>query len=279
MNKSDALPYENLYIYYLAGRLQTEKQIASQSFIGNWEEDDFTFLFFSAPAEEEVTKLLRREPQLSYIDHYHMAYDQWQGGKVTAFRHGGFCITPPWEWNGKCPAAVDKELNILLDPGVVFGTGRHTTTRDCLEALELITTQQIPSIVLDLGTGTGLLALAAARLGCRKVLAVDLNSLAAKTAAKNVRLNRMEEQVLVVQGRAEDFIGCPADLIIANIHYEVMQRLINFGGLRGGKNFILSGLMRSQAKDVLARLAQYPVKILKTWTCDGIWYTFCGKMI
>ncbi len=89
---------------------------------------------------------------------------------------------------------------------MVFGTGTHATTRDCLEALELAFNSHHIESVLDLGTGTGLLALAAARLGCKYILAVDINLLAARTTQRNIRLNQLDDKILAVQGRAEDFV-------------------------------------------------------------------------
>jgi ribosomal protein L11 methyltransferase len=109
------------------------------------------------------------------------------------------------------------------------------------------------------------------------VVAVDLNLLAARTAVRNVKLNQLQDRVVVVQGNAEDVIDYPADLVIANIHYDVMRHLINAEGFVEKKRFILSGLLRSEAKDVADRLARHPVKILKQWTRDGIWHTFYGK--
>jgi ribosomal protein L11 methyltransferase len=133
--------------------------------------------------------------------------------------------------------------------------------------------------VLDLGTGTGLLALAAARLGSNGVVAADLNLLAAKTAARNVRLNHLQNRVITVQGRAEDLIAYPADLVIANIHYDVMRRLVNDRGFLSKKRFILSGLLRSEAKNIADILARYRIKIIKQWTHEGIWYTFYGETV
>ena len=166
----------------------------------------------------------------------------------------------------------------MLDPGLVFGTGTHPTTRDCLEALETAACSKQIKTVLDLGTGTGLLSLVAARLGSKRVVAVDLNLLAARTAARNVQLNQLEDRVVIVQAKAEDVIAYPADLLIANIHYDVMRRLISAKGFLDKKRFILSGLLRSEAKDVADRLARYPVKILEHWAREGIWHTFYGKM-
>jgi ribosomal protein L11 methyltransferase len=273
-NKSGSCPYDDLYIYHLGGKLTSHKEIPRNSFIGNWEEDDFSFLFFSDPVYEEIKDLLNLQPQLSFIDSYHMSYEQWQGTEFTAFDRGCFQIIPPWENGGN--GRPDK-LPIILDPGIVFGNGTHPTTRDCLDAVQLACRDRAPDRVLDLGTGTGLLALAAARLGCRLNLAVDLNLLAAKTAEKNVRFNRLEEQIAVVQGYAEAFIDCPADLLIANIHYEVMQKLIRTKGFSTIKRFILSGLLRSEAKQVRIELERLPAKILKSWAHEGIWHTFYGE--
>ena len=110
-------------------------------------------------------------------------------------------------------------------------------------------------------------------------LAVDLNLLAAKTAEKNVRLNGLEKQIAVVQGYAEAFIDCPADLLIANIHYDIMQKLICTNGFSSKKHFILSGLLRREAKQVRIELERLPAKILKSWTHEGIWHTFYGEIL
>ncbi len=273
---SGSSPYDDLYIYQLGGKLTSHREIPRNCFIGNWEEDDFSFLFFSAPVHDEIKVLLSAQPQLTFIDSYHMPYEQWQGTELTAFDQGCFQIIPPWENGGQ--GRPDK-LPIILDPGIVFGTGTHATTRDCLDAVQLACRKRTPDRVLDLGTGTGLLALAAARLGCRLNLAVDLNLLAAKTAKKNVGLNRLEKQIAVVQGYAEAFMDCPADLLIANIHYDVMQKLICTKGFSTPKRFILSGLLRSEAKQVRIELERLPAKILKSWTHEGIWHTFYGKIV
>ncbi len=269
-------PYDDLYIYQLDGKLTSDKTMPQNSFIGNWEEDHFSFLFFCDPADDEINDLLRRQPQLSMIDSYHMSYEQWQGTKLAAFGQGCFQIIPAWE-NGS-NGRPDK-IPIILDPGLVFGTGTHPTTRDCLDAVQLACRDRAPDRVLDLGTGTGLLALAAARLGCRLNLAVDLNLLAAKTAEKNVRLNCLQKQIAVVQGDAEAFIDCPADLLIANIHYAVMQKLMRTKSFAVPKRFILSGLLRSEAKQVKTELERLPARILKSWTHEGIWHTFYGEIV
>jgi ribosomal protein L11 methyltransferase len=270
-------PYNELYIYYLHGRLKLNDKICGKDFIGNWQEDDFSFLFFSKPSPDKVSKILSSNPGLALLDEFHMTYDQWQGGKTVPEKIGRFVIVPPWKNNGKKRNFFHEELTILLDPGVVFGNGLHTTTRDCLEALEIVFLRDCIEFAIDLGTGTGILALAASLLGCRSILAVDFNFLAANTALRNVRLNSLGNKILVAQGRAEDFIDSPSDLVIANIHYDVMKHLTASQDFYNKKWFILSGLLRSQARDVGFNLSRNRISIIKTWECDGIWHTFLGK--
>ena len=203
-----------------------------------------------------------------------MTYEQWQGGRVEPFHAGGLHVVPPWY----CNAADDDQNILLLDPGVVFGTGTHPTTQDCLTAVKLALTGRRIRRVLDIGTGTGLLALAAIHLGAETCLAVDLNRLAVETAQRNVILNDMGAQILVVQGDAKNFMDLPCDLMVSNIHYDVMRHIIAGTGFWEPKQFILSGLLRSQAAKVEAHLMSGPAKILKKWERDGIWTTFYGQI-
>jgi ribosomal protein L11 methyltransferase len=270
-------PYEDLYIYYLDGRLKSNHKISHDHFIGNWQEDEFSFLFYSRPASKEVEEILHSNPGLALLEEFHMTYDQWQGDRIVPFKIGRFHIIPPWEKQSNRTGASSKELTVLLDPGVVFGNGLHPTTQDCLEALEMVFSRENIAAALDLGTGTGLLSLAASLLGCKTTLAVDINSLAANTALRNVCLNGLEKTILVAQGRAEDFIDSPSDLMIANIHYDVMKHLIIAEGFLKKKWFILSGLLRSQARDLRFKLSRLPVSIVKEWERDDIWHTFLAK--
>jgi len=270
-------PYKDLYIYYLHGRLKPGSKIYGSNFIGNWQEDDFSFLFFSKPSPDDIAKTLNANPGLSLLEEFHMTYDQWQGEKIAPLKIGRFHIVPPWQKNLGKMNSSHEELLIILDPGVVFGNGLHTTTQDCLKALEIVFSRDRIASALDLGTGTGILALAASRLGCKNILAIDFNFLAANTALRNIRLNGLENRIIVAQGRAEDFIDSTSELVIANIHYDVMKHIIESHGFFNKKWFILSGLLRSQAMDIRVQLIQKGVKIIKNWECDGIWHTFLGE--
>jgi ribosomal protein L11 methyltransferase len=266
-------PYEDLYIYQIEGRIDPAAAVEGQRFLGHWQEEDSAFLFFSAPAEQEVEAVLRRHPHLHLIDRTRLSYDLWQGPDFSGQRIGRFEFVAPWAAEAPGTESGADETSVLLDPGLVFGAGNHPTTADCLRALEQALDSAPAVTVLDLGTGSGILALAAAKLGAR-VLAVDLNPLAARTARRNVRLNQLEASILIVQGRAEEFIEAAADLVMANIHGEVMLRMLEAPGFRQKPRCILSGLMRSDAKEVRRRLALLGLCIIEEWVRDGVWHTY-----
>jgi ribosomal protein L11 methyltransferase len=250
--------------------------IEGKNFLGHWQEENSAFLFFSAPAAEAVGDILRRQPHLRLLDSSQMTYDQWQGDGLAGERIGRFVFLPPWQAAAPCGTDSTAATQVLLDPGLVFGAGTHPTTRDCLKALEQAAEDGTASTALDLGTGTGILSLAAALLGSR-VLAVDLNLLAAQTAWRNVRLNQLEKKILVMQGKAEEAIGYTADLVVANLHGEVMLRMMESAGFRHKRRFILSGLMRSDAKEVRRRLAILGIRIAGEWVQDGTWHTYYAE--
>jgi ribosomal protein L11 methyltransferase len=166
---------------------------------------------------------------------------------------------------------------IVLDPGVVFGSGTHPTTRDCLKALDFLLYEERIESAIDLGTGSGLLALGAARLGVDKIIAIDNNPLSVITARKNVAANKMEGAILVVRGRAEDFIDCALDLVIANIHFDVMKRLLRSEGFFQKKWFIISGLLKGEARAVAEGLFSHHAEIIESWIHEGMWHTYLGK--
>jgi ribosomal protein L11 methyltransferase len=263
-------PYKDLYIYLLNGTVaEKEEKHLGAAFVGNWVEDDSSFLFFGQPADKEVDRLLGSCPELELIETHHFTYEQWQGGGLEPFRIDDFVVVPPWEKE----LSEDTGIRILLDPGVVFGNGLHPTTRDCLKALSLASRHRPFKKVLDLGTGTGVLALAAARLGAESVLGVDINPLCIKTALKNVELNGLQEIIRMADGPAENYVDEPADLVVANIHHAVIERLLDSGVFRDAERFIISGLMRSQYRDVKSRLEMNRFRLLREWDHDMTWFT------
>jgi ribosomal protein L11 methyltransferase len=269
-------PDEELYIYYLKGRVTPGMDLSAPGFIANWEEDGFSFLFYSQACRQTIAALLAAQPQLEMIDAFQMPYAEWLGERPASYRVGQFDIVPVWDIERKENDAGEDLHRLILDPGVVFGSGTHATTRDCLRALEIVYAEKDPQFVIDLGSGTGILSLAATALGSRSTLAVDNNLLAVRTAARNVKMNGMADRILTVQGRAEEFIEHPADLLLANIHFDVTRRLVKSAGFMRKKWFILSGLMRSQAGSIGEQLVRVGSIIRQQWIGEDLWHTILG---
>jgi len=269
-----ACPHHDLYIYLLEGMVKKEDEFClGNAFIGNWVEEGTSFLFFSKPSADALSQLLKMRPKLEVVEDYHFAYEEWQGGGLKALKVDDFRIVPYWD-----RAAVDeKEIQIILDPGVVFGNGLHPTTRDCLRALAFARKQKPFDRILDLGTGTGILAVAAALLGAKKVLAIDLNPLCVETATENVRLNDLNGIIQVVEGSAEDFVNEGVDLVIANIHKEIIGRLLQKEGFCEKDRLIISGLMRSQYREIKAQVERYDFRIVQEWDYDMTWFTMLAE--
>jgi ribosomal protein L11 methyltransferase len=266
-------PYGMLHIYYLSGRLSPGSDNFGGDYLGDWEEEDTSFLFFSRPASGRIEGLLATQPHLSLLDTFQMTYEQWQGGCVEPLSVAGFTLLPPWLEDSAFAANPD-DIALRLDPGLVFGSGTHPTTADCLRALRRVFSGHLPpETVLDLGTGTGVLAMAAANLGALRVLAVDLNPLAVHTAKRNTAANDLSSRVLSIRGRAEDFVDTPADLLVANIHFEVLHKIIAAPGFVQKPQVILSGLLRSEARAAKGELIRRGFRIDRTWENNGTWYT------
>ncbi|WP_457552610.1 50S ribosomal protein L11 methyltransferase [Desulfobacula sp.] len=268
-------PYDKLHIYYLDGIPNIDKSVQNiETFLGTWVDEDISFLFFSCFSDDMVEGILKRNKGISVVEKYEMTGEQWHGDRIEPYYVKDLCICPPWN----IPIGNDGTIKrILLDPGVVFGTGRHQTTEDCLDLIHRLCTSHRIQSVLDIGSGTGLLSLGAAVLGCKQVMACDFNHLAVKTTLNNIRLNKFENQILAFQAKGEEIMDIPCDLLVANIHYDVMQHMIDKPFFLGKKWFVLSGLLNSETKKVLAALSQKNIHIIERRCPDGIWNTILGK--
>jgi ribosomal protein L11 methyltransferase len=269
-------PYEQLVIYNFDGVPVLDRGLENhEQFLGTWVEEDTSFLFFSGPVSALVEQVMQKNSHISLVETYEMTCEQWHGDKIEPYFVEDFCIAPPWDRLKEPSKSAVRE--ILLDPGVVFGTGRHQTTEDCLTLIHRLCTRERIETVLDIGTGTGLLSMGAAALGCHRVLACDFNLLAVKTTLKNIQLNGFERQILAFQAKGEEMICLPCDLLVANIHYDVMQHLIEHPSFLEKKYFILSGLLNSETTRIMASLAQKKVHVIERRCPDGIWNTLLGK--
>jgi ribosomal protein L11 methyltransferase len=265
------IPYETLYIYEICGEIQSLRNFFKEDFIGCWNEQESSFLFFSQPHDEEVEALVDQKG-LSLLTRNTLDYKAWQAGEeLRPFKIGNLVFSPPWE-----NAVIGKgETLVHIDPCVVFGTGYHPTTRSCLRALWEVYQKEKPEKVLDLGTGSGILALAAAKWGAKRVLAIDCNELAVETALRNVSLNGELERVEVRQGNAEDFIDEKADLICANIHLQVIESLLKKRAFFQKRWFILSGIFEKDGEEIERQLNLRSTQIVQKLQ-EKNWVTLVG---
>ncbi|HEV7664057.1 MAG TPA: 50S ribosomal protein L11 methyltransferase [Chloroflexota bacterium] len=161
-------------------------------------------------------------------------------------------IVPSWRQGEYDPRSDD--IVLLLDPGMAFGTGLHPTTRLCLRAAEDLV--QPGHRVLDVGAGSGILAIAAARLGARHVLAVELEPVAAAVCAENVERNGVADVVTVQAGTLSSEPASQVDVILANITIATLLQLhpLLWAHLRPGGVAVLSGVLAERSAELLAVL-------------------------
>jgi len=173
----------------------------------------------------------------------------------TWFEEGSGVPEPPKEAEQKGMSEGYGEIVIKLDPGMAFGTGIHATTRRCLDLVEFLVPLTCNS-VLDVGTGTGILAMAAARLGASRVVAIDVDPEAVRTADENLKLNRLSSRVRLKRMRADTGIR-PGwkkfDLIIANLFLRELTRILDFfhNLLQNKAKLVLAGILKDQEEDLL----------------------------
>ena len=171
----------------------------------------------------------------------------------TLLKIGSTLVIKP-SWIGYQPEP--HEVVIELDPGMAFGTGYHPTTRMCLEALE---GHLRPGMgVLDLGTGSGILSIAAVRLGAGSAVALDLDSTAVTAARKNFKAGGIKRMVRLARGTLPNHLapGRSFDLAVANISSRVVKQQAEHlhAAIKPGGTLVVSGFIRSQSEELEAVL-------------------------
>ncbi len=161
-----------------------------------------------------------------------------------------FWVRPPWS---AAPKFSDLKV-ITIEPGMAFGTGTHATTRGCMEFIEeaMQSLGAAPLRALDVGTGSGILAIALAKLGAEKVCAVDSDPVAVKTARKNIRCNSVQGKIRLQRARLSQIPNSFA-VVVANLTAETILELANALSAKvADKGFlILSGILVPKANTVI----------------------------
>lgn len=191
----------------------------------------------------------------------------------SRFKIGSRLVVRP-SWEDYTPEP--EEVVLELDPGMAFGTGTHGTTLLCLEGLvALFEDPAPPRSLLDVGTGSGILAMAAAALGAETVLACDIDPLACEVAAENCRINGLSEKIEITGAPLEELTG-RYDVVVANILAEENIRLADalLAHLNPGGTLFLSGILAEKEDLVRDSFASQPLDFLGTsrrdeWICLG----------
>jgi ribosomal protein L11 methyltransferase len=186
-------------------------------------------------------------------------------------------IIPAWIEN-KFP----DRLPILINPGMAFGTGTHPTTQLCLELIEVYL--QPGQTIFDIGCGSGILSIAAVRLGAERVIAVDIDPASVASTRENCGLNQIQAQVEVKQGSAElvkegRFGLLQAPLVVANILASVISNLLEDGLtdlVEPGGLLVLSGILDHQADAIVNQAAEYGLTLLEKREIED-WVALCLK--
>jgi len=223
-------------------------------------------VFFTSPSERDrAAAALRVEFPDATIESIDVPDENWAArsqASLRAVRVWGIVIAPPWDVPAGSPVSIDQAgpqnrtrptdpLVIVIQPSMGFGTGHHATTRLCIDALQRLNIGG--RTVLDVGTGSGVLAIAASLLGASRSVGIDDDADAITAARENLELNPQAEATLLVADLRATDVGS-ADVVIANLTGGLLvsaARALQDLVARGG-SLVLSGLMAVEETDVLA---------------------------
>lgn len=216
---------------------------------------------------------LNIEHELCEID---ISEEEWENNWKQFFKcteiGKRLCIRPSWEeYENK-----DNRVVLSIDPGAAFGTGTHATTSMCLEALEKLVTPDIT--VLDIGSGSGILSIAAILLGAKDVVGVDIDPVAVKVAKENAEINGVDAATNFILGNLCDKISGKYDIVCANIVADVIIGLLENVGdfMKDDALFICSGIIDIREDDVKAAFTRKNYNIIAEAECEN-WRAFVCK--
>jgi ribosomal protein L11 methyltransferase len=259
--------YDLIYIYEFEGDLSREiSKIADADYVGFWKESGYSFLFFKQPKRASLARLglpIRSELTIRHED--------WESGKpLGTLTIGSITLHPPWEI-----PSVPRGISISIDPGMAFGSGYHPSTKNCLLLLQELFAESAPKTVLDLGTGTGVLSIACLKLGSATAYAIDNNNLSIEMARVNRQLNNVAEQMHIVMGSAPQFVHITADLLVANMHFAVIDEITRLDDFYTKRYYIISGLLASEGHRIAERL-QERLTLIDTRS-ENFWFSYLFK--
>ncbi len=171
-------------------------------------------------------------------------------------------VIPAWE----SEKGISTKYVIKIDPGPAFGTAQHPTTQLCLKLLESFKSKES---LLDIGTGTGILAIYAAMLGIKRILAIDIDPVALRWAEHNVDLNRVSDRIILSPERVNTICD-KFSIIVANLLFDELKGVIPFIPSILKEAFIVSGILRDQVHELRDMLEEYGL-VIKTSLFQEEW--------
>lgn len=251
MENSNNLP-QHLFVYECRGPRSPGTEPALPGFLGLWPEPPFYYLFFDRESESAVKHWIQDQSGWILNGAYSLDYEQWQHVSLSDQRVGPFLIHTGKDEEE--PIHPEGGYLIRMNPGLVFGSGLHPTTRGCLLTMaELFKAVPVKTVV-DLGTGTGILAIAGALLGATRVVGLDCIPLAVAVALQNVRANHVEERVKLLVARELEVLREPSDLLLMNIEWPCLREVLRGSEWRRYPRVIMSGFLAAQWKEFEAML-------------------------
>ena len=257
--------YDRVYVYEFEGNMSSRVPLIKrdEDYIGFWKEANYSFLFFKKEKKSLLQKYLPPFRSELVIRH-----EDWESGdSLDILRVGRLIIHPPW----KSPPE-NEGIPIRIDPAMAFGSGYHPSTRGCLTLLDKLYQEFVPEKVLDLGTGTGILSIACLKMGSRTAFSIDYNNLSIDTAMKNRGLNGMEKNMHLWMGDARNFLYIPAELLIGNLHFPVIEAMIDQELFYSKKYYLLSGLTGHEGHRIGEKL-KGRLTLLDTHQ-ENFWFTY-----
>ncbi len=259
--------YDQLHVYNFDSTDLGE--IDDPDFIGTWIEDDTAILFFHKEKTALIEQISNRS-QAKIIYEATLNYQDWEAGlDITTFSVPPLIVAPLWEKDRL--SDDDSSIPVLLDPSVIFGSGFHPSTRLCLETITdlLGSAPDTISTMVDLGTGTGLLSIGAAKLGVKKISSYDNNPFACSVARKNVGLNSCEQQMTVMEADLRNGLPDTAvDLVVANLYKGLLLDFFANPNFWKARYYIISGFIPSMEEELLKALPMAQLKLVERRKSD-----------
>jgi ribosomal protein L11 methyltransferase len=194
-------------------------------------------------------------------------YSQWRAS-VSSHRVGDLVIAPPW-----LASALDRRRTVIVDPAMAFGTGEHQTTRGAMRLMQGVI--RPGDVVADLGAGSGVLSIAAVKLGAARAAAVEIDHDSIGNAEANVIANEVDDRVRVIEGDAMDLLPllAPVRVVIANIISSVIIPLLPVmrASLSHDGQAIISGILADERDEMLTALANGEWLVQREDTEDAWW--------